>query len=121
MDTATRGCQDSLPLPAERRVEGRTSCHIPIVVEWGGHSIDSVLWDVSPSGAYMECGGPLSEGRHVRIRIPVETALDPLVIGAQVRWILHGPTGEAIGAGVCFEAMQPGETRVWLRYLRSLE
>ena len=119
MGNATRSCGVPPPLPVERRAEARTACHIPVVVKTGGHSIGGVLWNVSLSGALLVCAEPLAEGQRIRICITVPTLFDSLDIGAEVRWVLRGPTGDVVGAGVRFDAMRAREMHTWVRYVRS--
>jgi len=116
---ATRSYGAPPPLLVERRAAPRTACRIPAVVEADGGAVETVLRDVSLSGAFVECNLPLEERQRIRLRLEVPTLFVPIAIRAEVRWIQRGPAGDVIGGGVRFDGMRAVEMRAWVRYLRS--
>jgi len=105
----------------ERRAEPRTACHVPVVAEVGRIAIDTILRDVSVSGAFVQYPGGLSEGQRLRLTMTVPLLPWSLVVGAEVRWVQRDDTGRTIGGGVRFDGMRAREMRAWVRYVRTLE
>ena len=118
MDAAARPQATPPPLPAERRAEPRTSCRLAVSVHVDGRLTEGVARDLSVSGAFIECSGVRAEGQRLRLRFPV-IGLPP-AIGAEVRWVLRGPAGNVVGAGVRFDAMRAREMIAWTRFVGSL-
>ena len=118
--TSTRSYGVPPPLPVERRAEPRTTSRLPALVQVDGRSTETVLRDVSVSGAFVECDAVRAEGQHVGLRLHVPTSFGPIEVGAEVRWILRGPGGHVVGAGVRFDSMRAREMRAWASYVRSL-
>jgi hypothetical protein len=93
---------------------------MPVLLEAGGRALETVLWDVSISGAFVECSQPLAERQRVRLYLTVPTLMEPIAVRAEVRWVLLGPAGDMVGAGVRFDGMHAHEMRAWIRHLRTL-
>ena len=65
--------------------------------------------DVSMGGAFVETRRPPAVGQALELELLSPTAWDPLRIPCHVRWSSDGSDGRAIGFGVRFEGLTPGQ------------
>lgn len=108
-------------MPQDRRAEPRYPARIAVTVQLAEGSVLAYSQNLSVSGAFLECDAAVAERDAVELRLPAHVGIDPIVVGAEVRWVARGPEGEVVGIGVRFAGMRARDMRAWTRYIRTLK